>query len=85
MAATVFPRTYPFDDRFLLHLVLFPFNPLGVLAPTFGWVLVGIGGYCLRFGGIGGYWCVFVNMDDLIARDELGSFSNTFSYSIYNR
>jgi len=68
---------YPFDDRFLLHVVRFPCNPLGVLAPTFGWVLVGIGGYCLRFGGIGGYWCVLVNMDDLRARDELGL---TFQY-----
>ena len=38
----MFPRTYPFDDRFLLHLVMSPFNPLGVLAPTFEWVLVGI-------------------------------------------
>ena len=33
---------------------------------------MGIGGYCLRFGGIGVYWCVLVNMDDLGARDERG-------------
>ena len=33
---------------------------------------MGIGGYCIRFGGIGGYWCVCVSVDDLIARDELG-------------
>ena len=55
----------------------------GVLAPTFGWVLAGIGGYCLRFGGIGGYWCAFVNMDDLIARDELGLvFQYIFSFNL---
>ena len=45
---------------------------------------MGIGGYCLRFGGIGGYWCVFDNMDDLVARDELGlAFQYIFIFNLH--